>query len=67
MGCKLPTVNKFLCCLELETGGIIVGWLTAIFAVIGAIAMTASLVVVLWAFDQLANKQDSDITAIIGR
>lgn len=27
---RFPTVEKFLCCLKLETGGLVVGWFIAI-------------------------------------
>lgn len=41
MVCKQKViVNKFLFCLSLETGGISLGWLTAIIAVIASIFYT---------------------------
>ena len=47
MGCQLPTVNKFLCCLSLQTGGYVIGWLAAIFSAIGVISLAATLILVI--------------------
>lgn len=47
MGCELPTLKNFLFCLTLETGGLVLGWLTAIFAAIGVISLAATLIVAL--------------------
>ena len=50
MGFKLPTVNHFLCCFELETGGFVVGWVVAVLSVlgiIGCISFTVSGFVIL--------------------
>lgn len=45
---KFPTVEKFLCCLTLETGGLVLGWLGAIGApiliVLIAVAIAATFV-----------------------
>lgn len=46
MGC--PTVNKFLCCMSLETGGFIIGWTNIIvgaLALVGMITLLSLLVV----------------------
>lgn len=37
--CKLPTVDRFLCCLTLESGGFYMGWGSAILSGIGIIAV----------------------------
>lgn len=37
MTIKIPSVDKFLFCLKLETGGLILGWLGGIGAGIGLI------------------------------
>lgn len=37
--CKLPTVDRFLCCLTLESGGFYMGWGSAIFSGIGIITV----------------------------
>ncbi|CRL01549.1 CLUMA_CG014273, isoform A [Clunio marinus] len=47
MGCP-PTVNNFLCCCSLETGGLIIGWFNIIisfFGIIGFIIVISSAVV----------------------
>ena len=56
MGCELPKVRKFLCCLDLETGGIIIGWFNAIFSALGIFFIAAALVLAVIAFDQEVNK-----------
>jgi hypothetical protein len=63
MGC-IPKVQKFLCCLELETGGIIIGWLAAILSAIGVIAFTAGLIVITIAFNQDVNSHKDDVKAV---
>ena len=42
---KLPTVSNFLCCLTLETGGLIVGWFSLIIYAIALISMAVALIV----------------------
>lgn len=37
----IVTVDKFLCCFKLETGGYVLGWLGTIFTSIGILALTA--------------------------
>ena len=61
MGFKFPTVNKFLFCLDLETGGIICGWLTTILSAIGAIALTISLVLSIIGIIGLATDSSNPI------
>lgn len=34
MGIKMPTVDRFLFCLTLETGGLVLGYFSAIFSAI---------------------------------
>lgn len=44
----LPTVKKFLCCISLETGGLIVGWINLILGfllVFGSITILSLAVV----------------------
>lgn len=47
MGCKLPTVNKFLFCLSLETGGFVMGWISAILSVLAILGVGAILIVLI--------------------
>lgn len=35
----LPTVKNFLCCLQLETGGLILGWLGTILGGLAVLSM----------------------------
>lgn len=37
----IVTVEKFLCCFKLETGGFFLGWLGAILCVLGVVGMLA--------------------------
>lgn len=37
----IVTVDKFLCCFRLETGGYVLGWLGIVFTSIGILALTA--------------------------
>jgi hypothetical protein len=67
MGCQLPRVKKFLFCLELETGGIIIGWLAAILSALAFIALTLALVLTSIEFDQSTDKTDNIKTAFIGK
>ena len=64
MGCQLPTVNRFLFCLSLQTGGYVIGWLAAIFSVIGAIGLAATLVFVIIA--GTSGEVDAEAGAIAG-
>jgi hypothetical protein len=52
MSCQLPKVEKFLCCLELETGGIIIGWVSAIVSGIGSIVSALLLIGVAITYDK---------------
>lgn len=59
---KLPTVKKFLCCFELETGGLIVGYIAAIggvLAILGMIGLIILGIVALTNSDQLTNLDGS--------
>jgi len=51
MGCKLPTVNKFLCCLSLETGGFVMGWISAILSVISILGVGAFAIITVVAYN----------------
>ena len=44
MTCQVPTLKKFLCCLQLETGGLIVGWYTAILSGLLAFMVTGLMI-----------------------
>lgn len=37
----IVTVEKFLCCFKLETGGNVLGWLGSIFSVLAIIGLAA--------------------------
>lgn len=37
----IVTVEKFLCCFKLETGGYVLGWLGSIFSVLAIIGLAA--------------------------
>jgi hypothetical protein len=52
MSCQLPKVEKFLCCLELETGGLIIGWVSAIVSGIGSIVSALLLIGVAITYDK---------------
>ena len=63
MGCSIPTVQNFLCCLTLETGGLICGWLTAIFSAIGVISLAAGAIVALVTFGTWTDENKGSILA----
>jgi len=50
---KLPTVNKFLCCLDLHVGGYVIGIFASVMAIIGAILLITVLVLLFVAYDSL--------------
>jgi hypothetical protein len=50
MSCQLPKVEKFLCCLELETGGLVIGWSSAIGS--GSVILAIVLIVTSIAYDK---------------
>ena len=41
---KIPTVEKFLCCFELRTGGLVCGWLGVVGSVIGVILSVLAMI-----------------------
>lgn len=43
----MPIINKFLCCLELETGGLILGWIFAIISGLFAVSSVLFLTIIL--------------------
>lgn len=43
VNCKLPTIPNFLCCYPLETGGLVLGWLSAVLSGIAIVTMIAFL------------------------
>lgn len=53
-------VKKFLCCISLETGGLIVGWINLLLSIfVLIIIITAmSLSVSLWNNNDLPNQDD---------
>jgi hypothetical protein len=63
MGISLPTVNNFLFCLALETGGLVLGWLTAVLSAIGAVVLAASLIVAIIAFSASTEENKGAILA----
>lgn len=46
----LPTLNKFLFCCELETGGLVLGWLSAIFSGIGVVVLGITMILAIVGF-----------------
>lgn len=52
---RIPTVEKFLCCLRLETGATILGWWGAIGAAIGLFLVLIGFGVAIVDFPLLAN------------
>lgn len=60
MGCKLPTVNKFLCCLSLETGGFVMGWISAILSVLSILGVGALLIIAIVAYNSDSIHFDLD-------
>lgn len=56
----LPTVKKFLCCITLETGGLIIGWFNIIvaFLVLFGLITAMSLTVLAFNHGDFNNQQD---------
>lgn len=68
MGCELPKVRKFLCCLELETGGIIIGWFAAIISALTVFLLSTLFILIIVALGQEVNKKtDGSTEAIISQ
>lgn len=57
--CKL---NKFLCCLSLETGGIVIGWFNLVLSVIALITLSVLLSLTVIGYYEF----DTGATTIIG-
>lgn len=53
-------VNSFCGCCDLETGGKIFGWISAILALITAIIFGAVLIVLLESPEKILNYEDSE-------
>ncbi|CRL01553.1 CLUMA_CG014198, isoform A [Clunio marinus] len=58
MGCKIPEFDHFLCCFELETGGVVIGWMSIIMSSIGILMMGASLIFGIYQLDSTTNRDD---------
>lgn len=65
MGFKLPTVNKFLFCLSLETGGTVLGWCTAILSAILLVTIAALYIVIIVAFSTSKTQEDENLVALL--
>jgi hypothetical protein len=65
MGFSVPTVQNFLFCLTLETGGLICGWITAIFAAIGAIGLALNAIVIIIAFGSTQDENDTLVLTVL--
>lgn len=57
----LPTVKKFLCCITLETGGLIIGWFNIIWSVLCLIGMITLLSVTVVAFNHGDFNHSNDV------
>lgn len=51
----IVTVEKFLCCFKLETGGYFLGWLGTILTTLAIIGMATLGVVSIFAFDLIKD------------
>lgn len=52
---RLPTVHYFLCCLSLEIGGLVIGWISAIFSAFASITIVLLIVLVSVAYSYVDN------------
>lgn len=52
---SLPNVEKFLFCLKLETGGIILGWFSGVISVIGLLLSFLSFGMVIFNYNAFLN------------
>lgn len=64
-----PTVNKFLCCCSLESGGIFLGWVTAVISGIGIASFVAVFILLLSGSDSYTDEfvDYPDQTMLIGK
>lgn len=65
MGISLPTVRKFLCCIALETGGLILGYLSAILSIIAIISISATFIVLVIAYNGTSNENTNNTAFVI--
>lgn len=66
MGCRLPTVNNFLFCLSLETGGTVLGWLSAIFSGIGIVSLGITFILLIIGYNNTTTNTDGTLGGVIG-
>jgi hypothetical protein len=67
MGFKLPTVSKFLFCLELETGGIVLGCLSAVVSILMIFLLALQLTATIFTLNSLELKDEGLQAFIIGK
>lgn len=63
---RIPAFNSFLCCLKLETGGIILGWLSAIFSAIGSLYIFICFAIDYQEFKKLDKNANENAEHYIG-
>ena len=59
-----PTVKKFLCCISLETGGLVIGWLNIVLCTITLILLFGVLIITSIGYGQLDSVSQEDSQAV---
>lgn len=57
----LPKVKKFLCCISLETGGLIIGWINVIISFFALLTVIALITLLSLGHDANNNNQDQSV------
>jgi hypothetical protein len=65
MGC-LCKVNNFLCCISLETGGLIIGWINVIISGIALFFFLTAVILTGIGTNAIDNPSNSVIGGFIG-
>lgn len=65
MGCP-PKVNNFLCCITLETGGLIIGWINVILSFLFLLGSIITMSLIAVGYDQVDDPNQGLIGSFIG-
>lgn len=61
---RLPTLTHFLCCLELETGGLVIGYLSAIVSMLASLSMIGVIILGIMGTSLVFNSQEADVITV---
>lgn len=60
----LPTLKKFLCCISLETGGLIVGWIQIVISFLAIFGLITIMSVTIVAYNHGDVSDQDGITGL---